>query len=547
MGRPAMPIDASKVKWDDDTPDPSKVTWDDAPEVKGNPGQSGGVIPESHWYDDLNAGIAHGASKIVRGVGTLLPDEIVAPLEKHGIIPTQQDVAMLDKMSNTPLGKAGSIGMDMTTVAGLPLGAVAKGAEYVPALARTLKARGIAPAAARVADTAATQGAVGAAITPDNRSEGAAWSAGGGTVGHILGRAMSGIIKPTAEAQELIDRGVALTPGQAAGIGSRTNRLEQLASSNPIASPFIRPAQRRAVEESNVAAAQAVLSHVNQELKLGKPPREAIAQTHEAISSAYDDALEGMQAHKAQLGDALKLAFNGNKDHPEILSVLQDPMIPPAAKKDLAGYMTMKFQQAPEVLDGKWLKEMDSELGYRARQLSNSPDPLQRAGAEGWRNVQLHLRNLMEDAAQPARQGLLQRANKAYRELLALEKSMPAGGEVFTPRRLKATLEKMNIKGSELNQIADAMGKVLPNNVPDSGTAERLLANALPSLLLGGGATAQGFGWDTVGTGMMAAGALGSRPGARFMTGNLTGQQALADALRRFAPAALRGVQKDDQ
>jgi hypothetical protein len=36
-----MPIDASKVKWDDDTPDPAKVTWDSPEGVAGN----GGAVP----------------------------------------------------------------------------------------------------------------------------------------------------------------------------------------------------------------------------------------------------------------------------------------------------------------------------------------------------------------------------------------------------------------------------------------------------------------------------------------------------------------------
>lgn len=520
MERRAMPIDASKVQWDDN-PDPAKVTWDDAPGVvaKGN-GQASAspaipTLEETLGPSDFTKSFASTPFRILKstmqmlGAGEHVP-AVVNELAAEG-----------DK------SLPGRIVGDVVGTGGIRAG-VGRLAQSLQALNA---ARGVLPAAARTAEAATYGGAQGALTTPDDQADAAKMGAAGGAAGQMVGRVLGGIVRPTDEARVLMDKGVALTPGQAAGTGSVINKVEQWAASNPIASHFVRGAQRRAVEESNVAAAQTVLNHVNQEVKLGKPPREAIERTHEAISGAYDDALEGMQAPKAQLSDSLKLAFNGNKDHPEIQSVLQDPMIPPAAKKDLANYMTMKLQQAPEVLDGKWLKEMDSELGYRARQLSNSPDPLQRAGAEGWRLVQRHVRNLMEDAAHPSKQGMLQRANMAYRELLALEKSLPAGGEVFTPRRLKATLEKMGIKGSELNRVAEAMGKVLPNNIPDSGTAERLIANALPALLMGGGAGAQGIGLDTIGTGMMAAGALGSRTGAKAMTGSLPMQQAIAQAL----------------
>jgi hypothetical protein len=394
--------------------------------------------------------------------------------------------------------------------------------------------------------------AMGAAQAPaGSEGSGAAWGAGGGAAGHVLSRAMGGIVRPTAEALTLMDRGVALTPGQAAGAGSGIKRFEDTASSWPIAGHAIRGAQRRAVEDANVAAAQVVARQVDQEIKLGRPPREAIERTRDAISGAYDNALEGMSASKAELSEYLKTAFNGNPSHPDIPSILKDPNIPPAAKKDLANYMTMKYQQAPDMLNGQWLKEMDSEVGYRARQLASSPDPLQRAGATGWQSIQTHLRNLMEGAAAPNKRGQLTRANQAYRELLALEKSMLPGADTFTPRKLVATLEKMNSKkrlpNTDLGRFANAMSKTLPNTVPDSGTAERLLVTAMPAMLGLGGAGASNMGFDTLGAGMMAAGALGSRPGAKFMTGGYGLQQAIAEALRRGVPAAIAGSRQDDQ
>ena len=91
-----------------------------------------------------------------------------------------------------------------------------------------------------------------------------------------------------------MDQGVTLTPGQAAGAGSMLKRGEEYASSLPVAGHFIRNAQNRAVEEANVAAAQQVARMVDGNIKLGKPPREAIEQTREAIGEAYEKGLAGI-------------------------------------------------------------------------------------------------------------------------------------------------------------------------------------------------------------------------------------------------------------
>ena len=63
-----------------------------------------------------------------------------------------------------------------------------------------------------------------------------------------------------------------------------------------------------------------------------------------------------------------------------------------------------------------------------------------------------------------------------------------------------------------MNATAEAMSKTLPNAVPNSGTAERLMVGSLPALLMGGGAGAHEAGYGTLGTGMMAAGALALAP-----------------------------------
>jgi hypothetical protein len=198
-------------------------------------------------------------------------------------------------------------------------------------------------------------------------------------------------------------------------------------------------------------------------------------------------------------------------------------------------------QQADGTLTGDMLKQLDSELGAHIRNLRSSTNAADKTAAPAWADLQQSIREVMEQAhANPEQSQMLRNANAAYRQLLALERSLLPGAERFTPRQLARQVDKAGLRDTELGQVSNAMSKTLPNVVPDSGTAERLLAASLPGLLMGGGATASGMGWDTVGAGLFTAGALGSRPGARFLTGGYGVQpyaQIAGTALRRVVPA----------
>ena len=231
------------------------------------------------------------------------------------------------------------------------------------------------------------------------------------------------------------------------------------------------------------------------------------------------------------------------------------PMLEQSQVDQMGRFVTQRVgdvvRKSGGTLDGQMLKQLDSELGGHIRNLRSSSNAADKTAAPAWAELQQSLREVMElGHTNPEQAAQLKSANAAYRQLLALEKAMLPGNETFTPRRLKATLERMDIKGTPLNETAEAMSKTLPNAVPNSGTAERLLIGGLPALLMGGGAGAHEAGYGTLGTGMMAAGALGSRPGARMMTGRNVVQKALApydDQLAATTIAALRGRKRDGE
>lgn len=399
----------------------------------------------------------------------------------------------------------------------------------------------------RLGIAAGENAAYNAALSPDQQQEAALYGAALGPLGHLAGSAASGIVRPTPEARVLMDKGVVLTPGQASGTGSFTKKAEEYLGTLPIASHFIKGAQNRAVEDANVAAVQTVRNMVGEGTRLGRPPREAIEQTREAISKTYDEALAGMKVPgfvpEAALG---KVYLNLAKDFPMLEKSQVDQM-----GRFVNGRLSQMIENAKvstgkAELTGEMLKQLDSEIGGFIRSFRASPNTADKLAAPAWSELQQGLREVMADAHPfPAQKDRLKAANAAYRELLTLEKAMLPGNDVFTPRRLKMTIERMNnnkMPDTELGKVSQAMSATLPNQVPSSGTAERLLiSGTIPAILGLGGAGAQGMGYGELGAGMMAAGALGSRKGAQFLTGSMPGQQAFVEALRRFIPRAKPG------
>lgn len=507
-------IDLSRVQWDDEAaPDPAAVKWDDQKEAKTN------TVGEELARQ---AGLTDRA--VLSGIGSVgaIPADVIGKAVNaftgRETIPNQRQ-ALQRTLSRMGLPEPQR-----------PVERFTQGmAESAPAFALP------AGLPAQVAGNAA----IGATVAePGQEAQGAAW---GAIPAFVMGKALRGFVKPAPEAQHLLDQGVALTPGQASGARSVTKWIEEQASTLPVANHFIRSAQRRALEDSNVAAAQGVARMVDSSVKLGKSVREAIDTTRDVVGKTFDSALEGMTVPgfvpEARLGAVVQKAA---ADH---------PMMEQHQVAQMGRYVSQRVGQMVKnnngVLDGAMLKQLDSELGGQIRNLRSSTNAADRTAAPAWADLQQSLRDVMEGAqGDPAKVAELSRANAAYRQLLALERSLLPGAEHFTPRRLAAAVDKAKLQNTGLGRTSDAMTKVLPNQIPSSGTAERLLTAGLPGLLLGGGAGAQQLGYGDLGAGLMTAGALGSRTGARLMTGTAAGQKMLQPfnpAIAAATAAALRG------
>jgi hypothetical protein len=509
-------------------------------DAAGEPG-----IPEQflggakHALDRTAAGL-EGAARFVGN--KFFPDRISTDLSPETQRLLEQGGAFVKETG--PASTVGQIGGDVA-LSLAPLARAAQGARVLT------KALGVAPTAVPAADVAANAG-YAALTTPEDRGSAALWGGGGAAGGRVLSKALGGGLRSAAtpEAEELLKRGVALTPGQAAGPRSLIGRIEDALSSNPVVGWAVNPARRRGIDEANLALVNTVVSDVGGAINKGTPVREALDLGYDTVSRAYQEALEGAKFTNKPAGENLHTYIRSSLN-----SVIGDsPLLSDSGARELSGYAASLKKRLPfGDVDGATLKQIDAEVGYMARQLEKSPDPRDKISARAWREFQQDWRDgvLKVSQASDAKRELLGRANQAYKELLALDKAKGVS-ETIAPRRLVKTLADRGIPSSRpTRQVANAMEATLPNALPNTGTAERLITAALPSALLGGGAGLNLLG-DPFGLGTMAvaSGLAMSRPGTRALMGQLPVQgfarRSAAEAAQIGRAAAMAAKLQED-
>lgn len=459
------------------------------------------------------AGAGMGMTNIARGAGQML-----------GVV-SDEDVAA-SRERDAPLARSGA-GM-----AGNIVGSVAAG---LPAM--------LVPGANTYTGAALTGAALGA-LQPTTEDESRLSNAAIGAAGGVAGRAVTGaasrILNPqTSEAaRELLREGVTPTPGQV--LGGYPRRLEEAAKSVPFVGQGIRQAERRAIEDFNKAALDRVLAPIGG--KAGSIGYEGIEEASRAVSGAYDDALatlgrvdvdssftnrlSALKTMVRSLPSSIQKQFN---------NIVQDQV---ESKITPAGSMT------PEQL-----KTATSELyklgaGYKGQ--ANSFDQQQLGDAL------LQLRSNLYDLAgrvSPEANKAIKNADKAFAQLVRVQNAATrADGGVFSPAQLSAAAK---VTDKSARKVATSQGRalmqdfaqnaksVLGNNLPDSGTAERI-----------GSGVALGAGYmvNPLIPAAMAAGRAAYTPAAQNALVSLIARrpeairQAGEQILRLGRPAALLGA-----
>lgn len=329
-------------------------------------------------------------------------------------------------------------------------------------------------------------GAVGGALQPtekgtDFATEKAKDVAAGGLGGAAIagaGKAASSVIAPkvSKEVQMLMERGVQMTPGQLAGGMLRS--AENAISSVPVVGSFIRGAQHEATESFNRAVINDALQPIGQKLPakidLG---RDAVDHAAEAISNEYRVILPRVKFKVDAPFDAAMT---------NLVSLAKS--MPPDQQAQFAHILNnnvvSRILPTGSML-GETMKLVDSDLGKLVRQYQGSPLGSEKQMAQAIKEAQRIMREAVT-RQNPDLADALTSVNSAFARLARVEGAAgyrSTSGGLFTPGDLLAAIKRGDAsardqdfaRGKALGQpFAEAAQKVLPNNLPNSGTPERM-------------------------------------------------------------------------
>lgn len=371
------------------------------------------------------------------------------------------------------------------------------------------------------------QGAGNTAVT------GGIGSVAGQGVGKLAGAALGGI-KTSPAVDYLRQRNIPMTMGQK--MGGIAKAAEDKAISLPVVGDMIRNRRLEGLQAFNRAAFEDAGRSTNfTPQNIGK---EGLGELAQNTAQAYDDATAGVNIPvDAQFGvDATALRGMGSR-------------LPPDAQAPLGtvldNYMT-PINQAGNLTGEAYQNTM------RALKMKKGKPPV---GAQGFEQ---EWRDAMQ-AGQDALQGQMVRgggdsvvqglgnADQTYRNSKVLQDAVTraTGGSgsgenfIFTPSQLQRAgiaAQKKYPGAQPFEKLADAGQEVLPSQVPNSGTADRLSQIALGGGLVGAGtgAGALAGGGEGAQTGGMSAAAITA---LLALGGSRKGQQLLDLAMISRPPA----------
>lgn len=323
------------------------------------------------------------------------------------------------------------------------------------------------------------------------------------------------------DVEKLIAEGVNPTIGQK--IGGMVKRAEEGLTSVPVLGDIIKGAQKKSLEEFNVAAINRALGPIGKSVPKGMPAgNRAVDFAHTTIGQSYDDILSKMSGKlDANLSTSIKQSLN------EAASELTE-----AESKRLGSiidrHVLNKFDSKGDI-SGETIKEAFSRIGKLARQFGKSENPDHQIMSEALVKVKDSISSMLQRNNPKELAAALKNTDLGYANLIRVEKaaaSLGAKEGVFTPAQLASAVKAADAsvrksgfaRGNALMQDLSSSGQnVLSNVLPDSGTAFRLS----PYLLAGGAGVAGQQGYISSETAATIAGLsmMYTRPGQATLRG----------------------------
>lgn len=378
--------------------------------------------------------------------------------------------------------------------------------------------------ARNLATDAAYSGIYGG-VTGDNPLASAGLGAVGSGLGQGLGKGLGAAIggarvSPAAEA--LRARGISMTVPQQ--LGGFVKSIEDKATSIPLVGDMIAARRMEGLEGFNREAmreAGAPIGFAPSEIGKG-----GIDQLVDAVGNAYDQSTAGVSVpFDPQFTTDMGAFGNAAQQLPRDLRVraaraVENRVAPLTDTGQMTGE---QFQQAVRGLKGykAEVSKPGFEQDYRDA-LTLAQDALTEQMRRG--------------GGQSVVEGL-DRANAAYRNIRTVEDAVTradGAGYVATPSQLQDALKKTQRRfpgQTPLSDLADNGQLVLPNSVPNSGTADRAAQMVAAGSLIGAGTGAGAyFGGDAAGAGT-GAGTSAAATALLLLGGTKAGQKVLQKAI----------------
>lgn len=414
---------------------------------------------------------------------------------------------------------------------------------------------GMAPGFGRALAADTAYGATaGAGMSDDgNRLAGAGIGALAGGVGSVggqavargLGNVVSGVTDPSV--QRLYQSGNPMSIGQAVGnsgqVGSIIKRTEDRLAGVPAVGDQITARRVDSIRGMNSRAFDRALEPIGKSVN-GKVAEEAVEDAHSQVQQAFQDALRGKVAHLdvdfiSETANAVQRLrrLRRNQIGDEVVDQIEEAT---------RGY----FDPQTGELTGENMQAMLASL-REIRQAYKS-DPLGKRIGDEVRKVERAVEGMFVRQA-PEVMPKYNAAKQAYRRVSILADAVNRAKNkegVFTPGQL-GMADRANSKKFD-GQMAAAEGRgqfhdfqrdaqrVIPNEVPDSGTAGRLATLAVPGMIAGSGA---GVGYAAGDAQSGAAGGLGLASIAAALY-TKQGQRALVAAAAKRSDKARQAGKK---
>lgn len=377
---------------------------------------------------------------------------------------------------------------------------------------------------------------------------GAALAAGGNAAGRVVGQGVNklaqGVRDPATRLMmnEVGDLTAGQTYGQSGRIGAAVKGVEDRLSGLPVVGDSVNAARAKTVQNFNAKAFDKALEPIGQKLN-GEVGQDAVANAQAKVQQAFQDALAGRSVQAD--------ASFANEMTQATTKVMAIRRVGPELSDQIADILSPHMQQGKNNLTGEEMQIISQELrNLKAAYKSKEPAFYKKIGEaiDSTENAVFGLFRRQAPDVVPKYNA----AKQAYRRVSILADATLKGknqpDSMFTPAQLN-TADAANAKKYEgamsaaagprqFREFGEAGQAVLPNKVPDSGTAGRLVLGAAGAggiIGTGGGAVAgdpgTGAAYGT-GTGLaLSAILLGaySKAGQRVLTKPGRGSQRLAD------------------